>query len=481
MSDYERSAESVTSGLIDSQSEREALIADQAKTAEVLANVADGALRGHPSSLVAEDRRVRQGLEERVLAAQERVQSQIDGLRAEQLREAHKLAQEANEASSNAETNANALETAQLSRVQADTLGDEKAAHLAIAERFEKLYEHLTEVLNADQQAHERLNSQAVVAEQTRDLAEVRWSQNLERAQLVALAAASVFDPDGRGRLIESVRPIGRWNTTPATGFYESGGRVALGNPSEGMMIPTARAEVDNFGRVWQMATNPLAGESRHCIGRVAKSSGTIYINVPGTDIEKPAARLFPDSGVIRVREGGDATEWSGAIWSRVDQQVDASTDDLAHPAAVELPNRPIELARVIRDDGRESRIVMMPLSQLLVEDNPIQGGWGPGMSSKGTSYEEMSAAMRGFQERVLPELLSGRTVQELAAADAIPSDGRPDWQSNRQLLSEFVTGSDPIAVGRTPTDGLDVIGGRHRIQVARDLGYTHVPVRLIS
>lgn len=481
MSDYERSADSVESGLNNSRSERESLVADQARTAEVLANVADGALRGLPSSLVAEDRRVQQGLEERVLVAQERVQRQIDALRVEQLREAHGLAQEASEASSKAEANANELETAQFKKAQADTLREEKVEHLAIAERFDKLYEHLTEVLNADQQAHERLDTQAQAAEQSRNLAEVRWSQNLERAQLVALAAASVFDPDGRGRLIESVRPIGLWNTTPATGFYEPGGRVALGNPSESMMIPTARAEVDNFGRVWQVSTNSLTGYSRHCIGRVAQSSGTIYFNVPGTDIERPAARFFPESGVIRVREGGDATEWSGAIWSRVDQRGDRSTDDLAHSGAVELPNHPIELARVFPEGGRESRMVMMPLSQLSLEDNSIQGGWGPGMSSKGTSYEEMRDAMRGFQERVVPELLSGRSAQELVAADAIPSDGRPDWQSNRQLLAEFVTGGDPIAVGRTPNGGLDIIGGRHRIQVARDMGYTHVPVRLVG
>ena len=102
-------------------------------------------------------------------------------------------------------------------------------------------------------------------------------------------------------------------------------------------------------------------------------------------------------------------------------------------------------------------------------------------MSSKGTSYEEMCEAMRGFQERVVPELLSGRSAHELAAADSIPSDGRPNWRSNRQLLAEFVTGGDPIAVGRTPVGGVDIIGGRHRIQVARDMGYTHVPVRLVS
>jgi hypothetical protein len=481
MSDYECSANSVESRLNDTRSEHEALVADKAMTAEVLMNVADAALRGAPSSLVAEDRRVQQRLEERVLVAQERVQRQIDALRVELLREAHGLAQEAREASSKANANANALETAQFKKAQADILREEKVEHLAIAERFDRLYEHLTEVLNADQQAHECLDSKVDAAEQTRNLAEVRWAQNLERAQLVALAAASVFDPDGRGRLIESVRPIGLWNTTPATGFYEPGGRVTLGNPSESMMIPTARAELDNFGRVWQVSTNSPTGHSRHCIGRVAQSSGTIYFNVPGTDIERPAARFFAESGVIRVREGGVSSEWSGAIWSRIDQRGDRSTGDLACLGAVELPNRPIELARVFREDGRESRIVMMPLSQLSFEDNPIQGGWGPGMSSKGSSYEEMREAMCTFQERVVPELLSGRSAQDLVAADAIPSDGRQDWQSNRQLLAEYVTGDDPIAVGRTPAGDVDIIGGRHRIQVARDMGYTHVPVRLVG
>lgn len=320
-SELKRSAQETEAALRETLSVRNSLVQDQVRLADITTQVADRTLEGAPSSLIVEDRRVQQELERRVLTAQENAQREADAVRAEQLREMHDLSQYSHKAAEEAESNAASLRDSQLECLETAIVRGEVCEHYAIAERFHDLYLHMTSVLDSDARAHALLDEQSAAVARRQEEAKEQWGQNLVRAQLIALAAASFFDPEGRGRLVEGSRPLGPWNETLPTGFYEPGGRIVLGNPNESFLVPTARAEVDDFGRVWQISPDPLQGEVRQCIGRVARNSGTIYINIPGTGIERPVARYFPEDGLIRVRAGGDATEWSGALWSRIDHQ----------------------------------------------------------------------------------------------------------------------------------------------------------------
>ena len=166
----------------------------------------------------------------------------------------------------------------------------------------------------------------------------------------------------------------------------------------------------------------------------------------------------------------------------RTSARADGLAADRRPTRQLELPPRVIDLARKTHPDGRESRIVMVPISRIDLDDNPIQGGWHPGQRSvHGASYEEMSEAMRAFQERILPQLLDGASPRQLADDDPATKAGLVDWASAEQLLSEFVTGGDVICVEASADGRMTVNGGRHRIQVARDLGFTHVPARIIG
>lgn len=166
----------------------------------------------------------------------------------------------------------------------------------------------------------------------------------------------------------------------------------------------------------------------------------------------------------------------------RTSSPADAHAADRRPVRQLELPPRIIDLARKTHPDGRESRIVMVPISRIDLGDNPIQGGWHPGKRSvHGASYEEMSAAMCAFQERILPQLLDGASPRQLADEDPATKSGLVDWTSAEQLLSEFVTGGDVICVEAAADGRMLVNGGRHRIQVAQDLGFTHVPARIIE
>ncbi len=95
-----------------------------------------------------------------------------------------------------------------------------------------------------------------------------------------------------------------------------------------------------------------------------------------------------------------------------------------------------------------------------------------------------MEAGLRAFAQDLLPRMRAGTaTRDELAALDR--ADGRdtgglirPDNLAN---LHDVFFGSDPIAVSPLSTGSYDISSGRHRIEIARALGWTHIPARLLE
>lgn len=112
-------------------------------------------------------------------------------------------------------------------------------------------------------------------------------------------------------------------------------------------------------------------------------------------------------------------------------------------------------------------RLQDLDLSAVDFSDNPITDD-GRG----GATMDDYRWAAATWDTKVRPGLESGMTRDDFAAIDA--ANGYPPLRRLADVHDMFL-GSDPIHVS-----GGEVIGGRHRIQAARDVGITHLPARIL-
>jgi uncharacterized protein YukE len=136
------------------------------------------------------------------------------------------------------------------------------------------------------------------------------------------------------------------------------------------------------------------------------------------------------------------------------------------------LPRSPIDLGQY---GGR--RVLLIPVADISLPENLVGPAWRPGARNQhGYGYDELANATTQLVQRILPEILRGVPLDELAArGPGHPLDGSRDWVSNSALISSFF-GGDGIAMGWGGSRP-DIPNGRHRLQIARDLGVSHVPV----
>ena len=145
------------------------------------------------------------------------------------------------------------------------------------------------------------------------------------------------------------------------------------------------------------------------------------------------------------------------------------STSDLA------LPNT-VESLGVFR--GKE--VLLVPLGLIALDDHPLEGAeaFGPGLRAKGgVTYEQMERSMRILQEQIMPGLRIGANRETFEDADQRAGRQSPDTLGN--YFSVYLDGNDTIGLSRRADGRYDISSGRHRIQVACDMGYFAVPARL--
>lgn len=103
--------------------------------------------------------------------------------------------------------------------------------------------------------------------------------------------------------------------------------------------------------------------------------------------------------------------------------------------------------------------------------DNPIVGKFGRG----GLTRADYRWAVTTWDEVIRPGLDKGMTRDDFAARDAARGVRPP--RSHAEVYDMFL-GEDPIQIDRRPDGKLHVGSGRHRIEVARELGVTRLPVK---
>lgn len=117
--------------------------------------------------------------------------------------------------------------------------------------------------------------------------------------------------------------------------------------------------------------------------------------------------------------------------------------------------------------------IVNVPIEHAHFEDNPILGAFGRG----GATLTDYRWAAETWETVVRPGVLAGKTREDFEREDT--AAGRYTGYRRLGGVYDMYLGDEPIRFSRRADGTLDVANGRHRVQVARQLGITHLPGRI--
>jgi hypothetical protein len=101
--------------------------------------------------------------------------------------------------------------------------------------------------------------------------------------------------------------------------------------------------------------------------------------------------------------------------------------------------------------------------------DNPITGSFGRG----GLARADYRWAVTTWDQLVRPGLERGTSRDDFAARDE--ARRAPPLRRTADVY-DMMLGSNPLRVERRADGTLNVVDGRHRIEIARELGITHLP-----
>ncbi|WP_409048294.1 hypothetical protein AB2L57_05880 [Microbacterium sp. HA-8] len=157
--------------------------------------------------------------------------------------------------------------------------------------------------------------------------------------------------------------------------------------------------------------------------------------------------------------ETQDAPEADAAEVPETSDQTDAPAD---------LGNSPENeaLTSALADKG----LSLEPVERFDYSDNPILG------YRESAPPEDVAYAVNAWNDQVAPGIAAGATREDFAAYDH-----EHGLEGHQQLAGvyDYMLGDDAIKSGGEREDGsLDVTGGRHRLEQARQNGIQYLPVR---
>jgi hypothetical protein len=107
--------------------------------------------------------------------------------------------------------------------------------------------------------------------------------------------------------------------------------------------------------------------------------------------------------------------------------------------------------------------------------DNPILGSFGRG----GTSRADYRWAVETWDGVVRPGIARGMTREDFESRDA--QRGAPPLRRTAAVYDMFLGDADRLRLSRKADGSLDVTNGRHRIEIARELGISNLPAQVIE
>ena len=117
----------------------------------------------------------------------------------------------------------------------------------------------------------------------------------------------------------------------------------------------------------------------------------------------------------------------------------------------------------------RQRGLVSVPLQTTSHADNPVLDGYHKG----GTSRSDYRWAVETWETVVKPRVAAGESRDDFVRRDE--ARGATGFRRTAGVYDMFL-GDDRLVFSRRPDGTLDVTNGRHRIDVARGLGITHLP-----
>ncbi len=117
--------------------------------------------------------------------------------------------------------------------------------------------------------------------------------------------------------------------------------------------------------------------------------------------------------------------------------------------------------------------LTVVDLDQVDFSDNPTNDNF----NYHGNSRSDYRWMADSWDTTVRPGVERGMTREDFAARDA--ARGAPPNRQTANVYDSFM-GDSAIRVERRPNGTLNPIDGRHRIGIARELGITHLPMRVI-
>lgn len=158
-------------------------------------------------------------------------------------------------------------------------------------------------------------------------------------------------------------------------------------------------------------------------------------------------------------------------------QSLRRKRDALAEYESVSVPNSPDSPRSASGAPGGNDfgvqGIVEVPIDDATFDDNPILGPFGRG----GATLSDYRWAAETWETVVRPGVLAGKTRDDFARQDA--AAGRLTGYRRLGGVYDMFLGDEPIQFSRRADGTLDVANGRHRVQVARQLGITRLPGRI--
>ncbi len=158
-------------------------------------------------------------------------------------------------------------------------------------------------------------------------------------------------------------------------------------------------------------------------------------------------------------------------------QSLRRKLDALAEYESVSVPNSPGSPRGASGAPGGNAfgvqGIVEVPIDHATFDDNPILGPFGRG----GATLSDYRWAAETWETVVRPGVLAGKTRDDFARQDA--AAGRLTGYRRLGGVYDMFLGDEPIQFSRRADGTLDVANGRHRVQVARQLGITRLPGRM--
>lgn len=109
------------------------------------------------------------------------------------------------------------------------------------------------------------------------------------------------------------------------------------------------------------------------------------------------------------------------------------------------------------------------------LDSNPILDGFTRGGLSRG----DYRWAVQTWNDIVGPGVARGMTRDDFVARD----NGEPPAPPLRRTTDvyDLFLGGDPIRADRQPDGSLNIVSGRHRLQIARELGISHLPGKVFG